>query len=104
MLIIMKDLGWLTYLVVITAYGVVSLVTGIWYVVYNRGFIGKKISKEMLPAEWSNEKKDSFIEECAERRKNSKWAMLVLIPIIAAFFYEAISIYMLDGIRSSLGI
>ena len=97
---VLKELGWVSYLVVLIVYGVISLVMGLWYVIYNRGFVGKKITDDMLPVEWTKEEKDNFLNDLTERRKKSKWMMLVIIPMIATFLFEAVDVYMLDSIRS----
>ena len=100
---VMKELGWLTYLIVLIIYGAVSLVVALWYVFYNRGLIGKKVTDDLLPPTMPKEQRDIFISEINRRRQKSKWAMLVLIPMIATFFFEAIEIYMLPSLFSSFG-
>lgn len=97
---VFKELGWVSYLVVLIVYGVISLVMGLWYVIRNRGFVGKKITEDMLPSEWDEEEKENFLNDLNERRKKSKWMMLVIIPMIATFLFEAVDVYMLDSIRS----
>ena len=100
---VFKELSWVSYLVVLIVYGAVSLVTALWYVFYNRGIIGTKATDDILPPNLSKEQKAEILAEIEGRRKNSKWAMLVLIPMIATFFFEAIDVYMLQGILSKFG-
>lgn len=57
------------------------------YVIYNRGFSRKGITEDMLPLEWSPEKRREFVESAAARQKKSRW---MLIPIFAFFFTFAV--------------
>ena len=57
----------------------------------------------MLPDEWSPEKKTEFIEDGKRRLENSKWVLLVLIPLIGVFAYELIDIYIMPYFQNWLG-
>ena len=40
-----------------------ATVLALVYVIYNRGFSRKGVTKDMLPDDWSDDKKESFIED-----------------------------------------
>lgn len=63
---------------------------GIAYVIYNRGFIGKNLTPDALPADMSPAEKQAFIEDCAGRMKKSRWMLTVIIPIILTFAIDVI--------------
>ena len=69
--------------IVMIVYMVLSVVVTAAYLIYNRGTTGRKMTREMLSDDWSEEKKDEFLEESARRQKKSKW---MIIPIFAFFF------------------
>ena len=97
-----KEISLYSYIAVIAVYSVITLTAAIWYILVNRGFAGVKISEDMLPKEWSGKEKDAFMNDLLERRRNSKKALIILVPMIATFFFELLDIYLLRGILSQL--
>ena len=81
------------YLFAIILYTAVTLGVAIYYIVYNRGVLTEKISPEMLPADWSAEKKQAMIEDIDARRRRSKWAQLVLLPMVFVYLFEILELY-----------
>lgn len=81
------------HLLATAIYTTIALTVAIWYIIYNKGMVTGKLTPEMLPAEWSAEKKQQLIDELATRRKKSKWALLILIPMIFVFCFEILEIY-----------
>ena len=81
------------YLFAIVLYTSVTLGIAIYYIVYNRGVLTEKITPEMLPPEWSAEKKQAMIDDIALRRKRSKWAQLILIPMVLVYIFEILELY-----------
>ena len=65
------------------------------YLIYNRGFSRKGVTREMLPAEWSEDKKDEFIHSGEERLKSSRWMLVVILAFLFTFFIEIIELYFL---------
>ena len=88
------------YLVAIILYTAVTLGVAIYYIIYNRGVISGKPTPDMLPAEWSTEQKQAMIDDIAARRKKSKWALLILIPMIFVFALELLELYFFPLILS----
>ena len=93
-----KEISVASYIAVTVIYSLVTLVTALWYISLNRGLMGVSLTPELLPKEWSEEQKNAFIEDCKKRREKSKKLLIILIPMIATFFFEAIDIYFLRGI------
>ena len=82
---------------VMIAYFVVFAVTFIAYLVYNRGFVNKNVTVEMLPADWSEEKKQSFLADEKARAQKSRWMLTVIIPFIVVFMCEALYLFVWDS-------
>ena len=93
-----KEISVASYIAVTVIYSLVTLVTALWYISLNRGLMGVRITPELLPKEWSEEQKNAFIADCQRRREKSKKLLIILIPMIATFFFEAIDIYFLRGL------
>ena len=81
-------------LVISIVYGVISLVTALWYIIYNKGMIGKLPSAEQLPMTWDKQMRENFISDLEQRRAKSKRAMLILVPMIFTFCYKILDIYL----------
>ena len=73
--------------IVMIIYGVLSVGVTAAYLIYNRGTTLRGIKREMLPDDWSEEKKTEFLEEGERRQKKSRW---MIIPIFAFFFTAAL--------------
>ena len=97
-----KEISLYSYIAVIAAYSVITLCAAIWYILTNRGLAGVKISEDMLPKDWSGKEKDAFMNDLLERRQKSKKALVILVPMIANFFFEVLDIYLLRGILSQI--
>lgn len=82
---------------VMIAYFTVFAVLLIAYIVYNRGFVNKDVTVDMLPADWSEEKKQDFVEGNRRRAGRSRWMMSVIIPFVIVFLCEALYLFLWDG-------
>ena len=65
----------------------------IGYIMYNRGFMQKGITADMLPDSWDTAKKTEFIESVAERSRRSRWMLSVIIPIMIPIALDAIYLF-----------
>ena len=90
------------YLFAVILYSVITLSVALWYIIYNKGVISGTVSTDMLPAEWSDEQKQTLIKDLAERRKKSKWALIILIPMILVFGLEMLELYIFPSFSSIL--
>lgn len=69
------------------------------YIIYNRGFSRKGITVEMLPDEWSEEKKLEFVENGKQRLQRSKWMLVLIISLSFTFIVEAFIFLVLPMIK-----
>ena len=63
------------------------------YLIYNRGFVYKDVTPDMLPAEWSEERKSEILENSRVRAERSKWILAVLIPFVLVLLADALYLY-----------
>ena len=82
---------------VMIAYFVVFGVLLVTYIAYNRGFVNKDVTAEMLPADWSEEKKQTFLENEKLRVEKSRWMLTVIIPFVIVFMCEALYLFVWDS-------
>lgn len=73
------------------------------YIIYNRGFSRKGITVDMLPAEWSEEKKLEFVESGRVRLERSKWLLIFIISLLFTFIAEAFALFVLPMVRGFFG-
>ena len=67
------------------------------YVAYNRAFTRKNVTADMLPDDWSDEKKQSYIENGAERMRKSRWMLSVIIPFLVTFIADTLYLFVWTG-------
>ena len=77
-------------------------VLGLGYVIYNRGFVGKDATPEMLPDTMSYEEKMDFIEQSKQRMKKSQWVLTLLIPIIVALMLDMLYLFVWSQLEAML--
>ena len=85
--------------VVMFAYMAALTILVLVYILYNRGFTRKGVTVEMLPEEWSEEKKIEFVESGEKRLKRSKWLLVFIISIVFTFVVEAIMLFVVPFLR-----
>ena len=76
---------------------------GIYYVIYNRGFIGRNLTPDAMPEDMPLAEKQQFINDCALRMKKSRWMLTVIIPIILTFAIDMILLYFLPAMQGGMG-
>ncbi|MBE6533470.1 MAG: hypothetical protein E7678_00645 [Ruminococcaceae bacterium] len=70
------------------------------YIIYNRGFSRKGITVDMLPMEWSEERKTEFVESGKIRLRRSKWLLVLIISFLFTFVAEAFALFVLPMFKS----
>ena len=85
--------------VVMFTYTAVLAVFAFVYIIYNRGFSRKGVTPDMLPDEWSEEKKNEFIENGKYRLKRSMWMLVLIISLSFTFVVEAFIFFVLPMIK-----
>lgn len=84
-------------LVVLVAYMVAFAGVLLTYIIYNRGFVNKDVTEDMLPDTWSAEKKASFLEGEKRRAEKSRWMLVLIVPFAVVFMAEALYLFVWDG-------
>ena len=81
--------------IVMFAYMATLTVLVFTYIIYNRGFSRKGITVDMLPDDWSEERKLEFVESGKRRLERSKWLLVFIISLLFTFIVEAVLLFVL---------
>lgn len=84
---------------VFVAYLVLLAALAIFYFVYNFCFSRHKVTREMLPLEWSEEEKDKFLFDAAERKRKSRFALYLIIALLVTLGCDFLGLFMEDALR-----
>ncbi len=82
--------------VVMVVYFVSFAAVLIAYLAYNRGFVNKDVTVEMLPEAWSSERKQAFVDDNRRRAEASRWMVVLIIPFAIVFMVDALYLFVLD--------
>ena len=74
------------------------------YLIYNRGFSRKNVTEEMLPSDWSDEKKSEFIENANKRLHRSRWLLVLILSFLFTFAVDIFELIVFPSIFDLLGI
>ncbi len=88
--------------VVMAVYFVAFAALLIGYLIYNRAFVNKDVTEEMLPDTWSPEKKRAFVEDNRRRAERSRWMMTLILPFAIVFLMDAFYLFVWNGFLSDL--
>ena len=69
------------------------------YFVYNRFLYRKNLTVEDLPDSMTLEQKQAFIDDGNARLTKSRWMMLIILPLVLTFLFDAVDIFILDLFR-----
>ena len=86
--------------IVLIAYMVITLGLVVVYVIYNRGFSRRGLTAEMLPDEWSEERKNALIEDGKRRQHRSRWMIIPIFAFIFTFGVDMVELFMIPFIRN----
>ncbi len=64
----------------------------------NRGFSREVVSREILPADWTEERKDRFIEDDIIRKNFARKIMIVLVPVFGVVMIDTVILFILPVI------
>jgi len=84
--------------IVLWGYMISLMALVIAYIVYNRGFSRKGITKDMLPDDWSEEEKRKFVDSAKKRLERSKWMLILIIAFLFTFLFDALELFVLSNI------
>ena len=65
------------------------------YVIYNRGMSRRKLTEDMLPDDWSREKKQEFIADGARRLRRSRWMLILIFAFLFTFAFDILELIVL---------
>ncbi len=88
--------------IVLGAYLVALTALLVGYIIYNRGMTRKSITVDMLPDDWSYERKIEYIEEAERRRKGSSWMLIFIFAFIFTFAFEMLELFVLPWLDKIL--
>lgn len=80
-------------------YLIVGAGLALYYVIYNRGFVGKNATPDMLPNSMTPVQKQAYIEESKKRFRDSRWVLTVIVPIILTFFADMLYLFIFPYIE-----
>ena len=83
-------------------YLAVGAALGLYYVIYNRGFIGKNATPDMLPDTMTLAEKQAFLQDAKDRLHRSRWVLTILIPIILTFIADTVVLFLLPQLKEML--
>ena len=92
----------LQFLYIAPIYLTVGAGLGIYYVIYNRGFVAKNATPDMLPDTMTLAEKQAFLQDAKERLHRSRWVLTILIPIVLTLMADMIYLYLLPQIKEML--
>lgn len=78
---------------VMLGYMVALTVLVLVYILYNRGFSRKGVTVDMLPDDWSEERKLAFVDSAKKRMKRSAWMLIFMIGFLVTFMFDAIELF-----------
>ena len=73
---------------------------GIFYVIYNRGFVGKNATPDMLSDTLTAAEKEEYLADCRRRMEKSKWVLTILIPILLTICADVIYLFIFPKIEA----
>ena len=74
----------------------IGFILGVGYLIYNKGFVGKNTTPDMLPDSMSFAEKQQFLEDCKSRMRRSRWVLVFLIPILLTIMADVIYLFYLQ--------
>ncbi len=61
----------------------------------NRGFSREVVSREMLPTDWSEERKERYIAEDAARKTFARNIMIIAVPVFGVVMADMVILFIL---------
>lgn len=74
------------------------------YIIMNRGLGSKSPEPDMLPQDWSEEKKTEYIEDDRLRKKRAKPILMAVLPFIFTFLFDMLFIIITNIFNIQIGV
>ena len=78
--------------IVLIIYMVLATAGTLFYVIYNRDMSRKGVTADMLPDDWSDEKKREFVEDGEMRLKKTRHLLMLLFAFYFTFVVDIIEL------------
>jgi hypothetical protein len=85
-------------------YMAISAVLIVGYFLYNRGFVYKDATADMLPDTLSPEEKEAVLAEASARLRKSRWMLTLILPFVMAFMLDALYLFVLSDLFAAMGV
>ena len=69
------------------------------YFIYNRCLYRKNLTPEDRPDTMTAQEKRDFLADGEARLAKSRWMMLIILPLVLTFLFDAVDIFILDLFR-----
>lgn len=82
------------------------LCAALGYIIYNRAFADASATYETLPYTWSDAEKKEFLHARDERKRKSKWLLVIIFPLALTLMFDMIYLFFGDtllNIAESVG-
>ena len=94
----------LEFIYMMYVYVGLSAVLFIIYMIYNRGFVLRGATPDMLPDTMSPVEKQAAFDEAARRMRASRWMLTLIIPLVVCILIDMIWLFFLENLLITLGI
>ncbi len=94
----------LEFIYMLYIYVGLAAVLFIIYMIYNRGFVMRGATPDMLPDTMSPVEKQAAFDEAARRMRASRWMLTVIIPLVVCILIDMIWLFLLEDLLITLGI
>jgi hypothetical protein len=92
-------LGRLYFEITLGIYMVLATVLILSYVIYNRGLSRRRLTEDMLPADWSEEQKREFFADGERRLRRSRWMLIPIFAFLFTFAFDLLELFILPTVR-----
>ena len=94
----------LEFIYMLYIYVGLSAVLFIVYMIYNRGFVLRGATPDMLPDTMSPVEKQARFDEAARRQRESRWMLTVIIPLVICILIDMLWLFFFEDLLLKLGI
>lgn len=88
--------------ITVIAYMVAACLVAIAYVIVNKGLVADRITEDMLPEEMSNNEKAEYFEKAAQKKKDSRWMIVLLFVILVPLVLDMMKLFVIDKLFPDL--
>ena len=94
----------LEFIYMLYIYVGLAAVLFIVYMIYNRGFVLRGATPDMLPDTMSPVEKQARFDEAARRQRESRWMLTVIIPLVICILIDMLWLFFFEDLLLKLGI